>query len=352
MPVNYSVGSVGLVASYDGDYTVAELEVDKGGERARLFRFRAGGDRWTQNDLSCPLPAEGREWAPAGVVAQKKTLWWFDLSWGLLSCDAFVADPVLLFHKLPEDRALGMARPDIHTHRCVTVSRRELRYVEIIPEDGGDGHDKEAAKVSMWTRRMATPAGWEWDKKYSMRFKELWDDDTYKDTGLPRKVPVLSAVCPSNPDLVYFALEQRLFGVDLPVHKVVEAADEAHELVNMPWPAPASCRYVHAWNLPPWVARDLDLVRFSSSDEDEDQTEELDEEELVKLGMEAAMRMDPSTLKSEVDNFYDYEGPPSPEREVMRQMRGPFSFWLTSEEADADLMEVHRRIMKKRRREE
>jgi hypothetical protein len=99
-------------------------------------------------------------------------------------------------------------------------------------------------------------------------------------------------------------------------------------------------------------SQDLDLVRFSSSDEDEDQTEELDEEELVKLGMEAAMRMDPSTLKSEVDNFYDYEGPPSPEREVMRQMRGPFSFWLTSEEADADLMEVHRRIMKKRRREE
>jgi len=87
---------------------------------------------------------------------------------------------------------------------------------------------------------MATPAGWEWDK-YSMRFKELWDDDTYKDTGLPRKVPVLSAVCPSNPDLVYFALEQRLFGVNVPVHKVVEAADEAHELVNMPWPAPAFC---------------------------------------------------------------------------------------------------------------
>jgi len=81
------------------------------------------------------------------------------------------------------------------------VSRRELRYVEIIPEDGNDGndgHDKEVATVSMWTRRMATPAGWEWDK-YSMRFKELWDDDTYKDTGLPRKVPVLSAVCASNP---------------------------------------------------------------------------------------------------------------------------------------------------------
>ncbi|KAK8455384.1 hypothetical protein SEVIR_4G180601v4 [Setaria viridis] len=143
---------------------------------------------------------------------------------------------------------------DIHTRRGVTVSRRELRYVEIIPEGGGDCHDKEAATVSMWTRRIAdTPAGWEWNKKYAVSFEEIWNDDTYEDTGLPRKVPVLSVVCPSNPDLVYFSLEQRLFGVDVPEHKVVEVADEPHGLVDVPWPAPESCRYaVHAWNLPPW----------------------------------------------------------------------------------------------------
>ena len=99
---------------------------------------------------------------------------------------------------------------------------------------------------------------------------------------------------------------------------------------------------------------------FSSSDEDEDQTEELDEEELLKQGLEVAKRMDPSTLKSEVDKFYesevdkfyDYEGPPSPEREVMATLRAPFSFWLTAEEAEADVMEVYRRVMKKRHREE
>ena len=91
---------------------------------------------------------------------------------------------------------------------------------------------------------------------------------------------------------------------------------------------------------------------FSSSSEDEDQTEELDEEELLKLGLEVAKRMDPSTLKSEVDRFYNYEGPQSPEREVMMKLRAPFSFRLTEEEADADLMDVHRHVMKKRHREE
>ncbi|CAD6336830.1 unnamed protein product [Miscanthus lutarioriparius] len=354
MPVIYNIESIGLVSFYHGDYMVAELQVDKHSEgSAKLFCFRTGGDRWIQKDLIYPshFADEDREWIPAGVVAQKTTLWWFDLSWGLLSCDPFVADPVLLFHKLPEDRAVpNKARPDVHTHRCVTVSRRVLRYVEIIPEDSGGCHNKEAATVSMWTR-IATPAGWDWEKKYAKSFEDIWDDDTYKETRLPRNVPGLCAVCPSNPDLVYFSLEQeqRLFGVDVAAGKVLQVADKAYELMNMPWPVTASCRYVQAWNLPPWVAIDLELVGSSSSYENEDQAEELDAEELLKLGLKVAMGMDPATLKSEVEKYC--EGPPSPEREVMRQLTSsPFDFHLTGEEADADLMEVHR-LVKKRRQE-
>ncbi|CAL5052605.1 unnamed protein product [Urochloa decumbens] len=358
MPAGYkALRSVGLVASYDGRYTVAELVVYNGADRASLLRFRSGDDRWTRTDLSFPLAAEHSDWVPYGVVAQKETLWWFDLSWGLLSCDISVDDPVLLFHKLPEDRGLWTVHMPVQpdTHRCVTVSHRELRYVEIILEDrgGGGGSDKEAAAatVSMWTRRRiaADPAGWEWQKNYAVSFEKIWNDGTYKDTGLPRKVPVLSAVCPSNPDLVYFSLERWLFGVDVPKHKVMEVADEPHELVNLPFlQTPASCRYVHAWNVPPRVAKDLGLVGFSSSDEDEDQAEEMDEEELYKLGLEVAMGMDPSTLKSEVDKFFEGPKIPSPEREVMNQLRPPFSFCLTEKEADADLRKVDRLVKKRR----
>lgn len=71
---------------------------------------------------------------------------------------------------------------------------------------------------------------------------------------------------------------------------------------------------------------------FSSSDEDEDQEEESDKEELIKLGLQAATRMDPATLKSEVVKFFDFEGPPSPEKEVLMQLRLrlPFNFWAHS----------------------
>ncbi|CAN6170146.1 unnamed protein product [Urochloa humidicola] len=166
------------------------------------------------------------------------------------------------------------------------------------------------------------------------------------------KVPVLSAVCPSNPDLVYFSLEKRLFGVDVPEHKVVDSwrsPTSPHALVNLPFSqTPASYHYVHAWNLSPRVAIDLDLVGFRSSDEDDDHAEELDEEELFKLGLEVAMGMDPSTLKSDVDKFFEGPKIPSPEREGLNQMRVPFNFWLTDKEAEADLRKVNH-LMKKRR---
>jgi hypothetical protein len=84
-------------------------------------------------------------------------------------------------------------------------------------------------------------------------FEEIWDDGSYKETGLPRYVPMLSVVCPSNPDLVYFALEQRLFSVDVPARRVMH--NEAYALVAVPGPPrpPSSC-YVVAWGPQPVVS--------------------------------------------------------------------------------------------------
>ncbi|XP_062234253.1 uncharacterized protein LOC133931396 [Phragmites australis] len=367
MPIIYNIESIGLVSSYDGDYTIAEFLLDKGSERAKLLRFRKGDEWWTEDNLIYPLSAQDREWVPTGVVAQDKKLWWFDLSWGLLSCDPFVADPVLLFHNLPEGRALNMTRPDIHTHRCITVSRRKLRYVEIIiPEDCNGCHDSEAATVSMWTR-IPAPGGKtaRWDKAYEISFAKIWKDDSYKATGLPEKVPLLAVVCPSNPDVVYFDLEQHLFGVIVPAHKVVKFVKDSYELVNMPWPIRASSRYISAWFLPHSVAMDLNLVGIKPSSssplnvrqltmQQKDapnavQAVETDDEDLLKLGMEVAMTMDPATLKSEVDKFFSVEDHPSPERQVTVQKSEPFDFRLTEEEAWADVLAI--RQLKKHRQD-
>jgi hypothetical protein len=200
-PVLRNVGSVGLYSDYAGDYRIVELQLHKGGERARLVCFKPPKltDRdvadWHVRDVEHPMAEENREFVPHGAVTVDSTVWWFDLSWGAFSCDLGEAVPDLLFHHVPDGRALAEATPDIHTRRCVTVSRNKVRYVEIITAGG-------AATLCMWTRLIG-PDGWNWYVKYAMNFENVWDDDSYKETGLPRDVPVLAAVCPSGPALCF-----------------------------------------------------------------------------------------------------------------------------------------------------
>ena len=115
----------------------------------------------------------------------------------------------------------------------------------IIPVGGG------AAMVCMWTRRRNPGCnGWRWDTEYAVSFEKIWDDASYKDTGLTRSVPVLAVVCPSDPYRVYFALEQRIFGVSVLARRVVR--NGTCELAVIPGPPrPASGRYVVAWDLLP-----------------------------------------------------------------------------------------------------
>jgi hypothetical protein len=196
-------------------------------------------------------------WVPHGAVSNDhQKLFWFDLSWGVLSYDASARDPELQFHLLPDDRDLGEATPGIHSHRIITVSRNQLRYVDIIPEGG-------SARVSMctWSR---VSGEWQWERTYTMSFDHIWEDDSYKKTDLPRNVPVLAVVCPSDPELVYFALQHHLFGVNVPEHRLVQI--EAYEPANMPWPLPsASSRYLIAWVFPPGVAQGERLLSLHLS---------------------------------------------------------------------------------------
>lgn len=53
-------------------------------------------------------------------------------------------------------------------------------------------------------------------------FEEIWNDGTYEKTHLRKDIPQLVAVCPSDPAVVFFALEQHLFSVNVRAHKLLE----------------------------------------------------------------------------------------------------------------------------------
>ncbi|KAF8726847.1 hypothetical protein HU200_019327 [Digitaria exilis] len=230
------------------NYEIAVLQVpnpESSSQAATLMQFKSSGDGWVTTRPENPLPAQERRrrmWSPHGAVSIASTLWWFDLSWGIVSYDSDCNDsrPRLIFHRLPHDRSArnGEMMKNIQRRRCITASQNKLIYAEIIPTATG-----EAAKLSMWSRSRVQ-GRWLWDKMYTMSFDEIWGDESYKRTELPRNVPALAVVSPSNPGLVYFALEEDIFGVNIPARKVVHY--EAYKLVQ---PRIASGRYVAAWSL-------------------------------------------------------------------------------------------------------
>jgi hypothetical protein len=261
LPVISNIESIGLLSTPDDihAYVIVELMIFQGSGIAKLVYIYEDDDKWHEEDAENPLPDPNRQWVPSGVISHKGMLWWFDLSWGLISYDhyASLGNPLLRFHELLEDRpgrALDVAQPDIHNRRCITESQGELLFVEIVHDPDGDA---EKAKVYMWTRTFGgNNVAIGWDVEHQVTFEEIWNDDTYIETGLPRKLPVIAAVSPVKCDIVYFVLEEeeRLFGVDLLTCTVFEYLDEDYDLVT-PWPVPPSCRYVLPWSLPPQVAQ-------------------------------------------------------------------------------------------------
>ncbi|CAN6363210.1 unnamed protein product [Urochloa humidicola] len=194
MPRIRSVEGVGLIAVGDGEgYVIAELQIERGSDRARLFRAHSGRGGWIDTELSNPLPARDREWVPGGVVSLHGRLWWFDLSWGILSCDPFIDGPEVIFNPLPGDRAMDMpALGNIHDSRCITASQGKLRYTEIITQLNDLG--VESATIVMWTLNEVS-----WEKAYEERLEEIWDDNSYRNTWLPKEVPEIVLVCPIKP---------------------------------------------------------------------------------------------------------------------------------------------------------
>ncbi|KAM0878701.1 hypothetical protein ACQ4PT_034712 [Festuca glaucescens] len=234
---------LGLVVSPGGGghYMVAELQPFIGTNTATLLCFSTEVGEWVEKRVHYPLEPRPRPWAAICVLSQHGKLWWVDLSWGVITCDPFADEPVLGFIPFPPERVLKCREGwrVIDKYRCVGVSAGKLRFVDTYARGGG------ARKIAVWT--LADPDSTEWTLEHEARFTEIWAHRSYKATGLPKKIPTLALIHPKNPNVVYFFLEEHLFGVDVRARKVVEC--EVYGLVAPPSNRIAS-RFVRAWELP------------------------------------------------------------------------------------------------------
>ncbi|XP_024314424.1 uncharacterized protein LOC100843218 isoform X2 [Brachypodium distachyon] len=240
-------GHLGLLASPQGGhghhYMLAELQPRYGSTHAAtatLLCFSSEVRKWVTKVVTYPLPSR-RLLSPNGVVSHSGMLWWVDLSWCLLACDPCADKPLLRAVPLPPGQALEPreAWGVLDKYRCVGVSAGKLRFVDMYRRN----HD--APKISVWT--LLDEDSMEWKLECEATFQDICDDETFGAAGLPRKLPVLALIDPTDPEVVYFFLEEHLVGVDVRRRKVVACG--ACELVAPPSEFLAS-RFVRAWQLP------------------------------------------------------------------------------------------------------
>uniref|UniRef100_J3KY69 DUF1618 domain-containing protein n=2 Tax=Oryza brachyantha TaxID=4533 RepID=J3KY69_ORYBR len=220
---------------------VAELQPFIGCDEGTLLCFSSEVGEWVEKSIHYPLPP--RPLAPICVISHHGRLWWVDLTWGVITSDPFADKPVLGFVPFPPDKVLQCreAWGVTDKYRYVGVSAGKLRFVDMYTRARHDA----VRKVSVWT--LADPDSTEWTLEHEARFGEIWADKSYKATGLSKMIPVLALIHPENPNVVYFYLEEHLFGVDLRARKVVEC--DAYKLVAPPSYCIAN-RFTRAWELP------------------------------------------------------------------------------------------------------
>jgi hypothetical protein len=212
---------LGVIAAPGGGngFMVVEFQHIVGGRDATLLCFSSKTGASVQKKVANPQPRW--LWTFSDVVSHAGKLWWVDNVVGLLGFDPFPDEPPMEYVHLP--------RVDVQQgHGCGYCSQRALGSRRLVQLSGGTfrcvemtcASDGGAPKVSM--RTLADPATSEWALEYEASFSEIWAGDSYKAAGLPEKEPVLALVHPKNPDVVYFFLEERLFGVDVRAREVVE----------------------------------------------------------------------------------------------------------------------------------
>ncbi|CAO2202387.1 unnamed protein product [Urochloa humidicola] len=233
---------VGVVANPGGGgrYVVAELVPMLGIEMADLRCFSSDVGEWIIKTVPYPLPP--RHMSPICTLAHHGRLWWVDYSSVIITADPFDDDPVIRFVLFPRPCVLeyNEAPGILDEFRYVGVSTGKLRFVDTYRRGPVPN------KVTVWTLPNADAT--EWKLEHETTFADIWADDSYKATGLPKKVPVLALIHPHNPAIVYFILKDHLFGVDVRARKVVEC--DRYHLVAPPRGYPIANRFIRAWELP------------------------------------------------------------------------------------------------------
>ncbi|GJN08630.1 hypothetical protein PR202_ga26572 [Eleusine coracana subsp. coracana] len=254
-PKFFSASSVGVIATPGGGYRVVELRMNTDLLCMFCFSLETGGE-WVHKSVTNPRP--NWLWTFCDVITHDGKLWWVDPAAGILTCDPFADVPEMAYVSLPKGEEHNKthcgcgycSKREVASRRRIKLSNGKFRSIKM-----GCAREGEAPKLTMHTLTDLTTTV-EWALEYQVSFDEIWNDDSYKTAGLPVKAPVLALIHPNNPDVVYFFLEEYIFGVDVPARKVVQCAPHELDTPALEGDHPSS-QCVLAWELPPTLTTGL-----------------------------------------------------------------------------------------------
>uniref|UniRef100_A0A0D3FJ80 DUF1618 domain-containing protein n=1 Tax=Oryza barthii TaxID=65489 RepID=A0A0D3FJ80_9ORYZ len=208
-PCMWGLRNMGLMRR-DGScsYVVAGLERGRSEEGWHVFFLSTSTNIWRRK-LVCLAPDhELRDYhlEVSSILTYRGRFWWVDLRHGLLSCscdsllleddiEATTQQPLDLdFTPLPnvtmeEAKEARLSEYPLQRDRCVGVSSNGLRYVEVLYDHSGA-----------------------WAEECTLKLADVWRDESYRSTGLPKEVVEFPLIDPFDGNIVYFSINEGKVG--------------------------------------------------------------------------------------------------------------------------------------------
>ncbi|CAL5048298.1 unnamed protein product [Urochloa decumbens] len=253
-------------AAADDSYVVAGLETgDKGWWHVSFLSTSANVWRRKPVRLAAPELRDWHhlDWDEVDLVACGGRFYWLDLRRGLLSCscDSLLAaeddddEPLgLQFTLLPnvtmkQAREARICNYPLTRDQCVGVSGGHLRYVEVSAHRHRPSSsyspvappalcdDCRGGSVTSWVLVDGRSAG-AWAKEHTLKFADVWREDSYRSTGLPMEAPEFPLVHPLDPNILYFSIREGkdVSGREFCVHlgtKQVKSCSSSYKGLNV-----------------------------------------------------------------------------------------------------------------------
>ncbi|KAJ1279466.1 hypothetical protein BS78_04G158900 [Paspalum vaginatum] len=243
LPSFSGFNNVGLLRLRDrgGSFVIAELQAN---ERRHddltvpLITFRCDKEKtgWDETHPHWGVVDDeaSPHWTTHGVVAHDDKLWWVNLSRGLVVCNPVPSqdlEPRLEFVPFPAvlpdllDNKHDRPPESIERYRIVKASAGKIRFVDVARNRADPGREEET-RVVVWTLADMPPIGipqWE-NHPCQTTLAKIWANARYVEKGMPREVPFLALVHPTEPAVVYFFLNQHIFSVNVKKSTVVDYA--------------------------------------------------------------------------------------------------------------------------------